>query len=104
MSEDNPPPTSPSHWVFSDYKGRSVNFFVSFNDNTRALIDATVTRDPDCLYRVFIWDLGPDGSPDSSTRQFEVPFGTTTITRQQLRSVGLTTIEDVEATQFTMGF
>jgi len=100
---NNPLPTSPLTWRFPDYQDRAISLRVTFNNNTRRITGATVTRDAGCLYTTLYWDVGEDGTPDSSTRKATVPEGTTTLGSGQITALGLRTVEDVTAANFTAG-
>jgi hypothetical protein len=92
-------PTSP--WVFwqaNDNSGRLISATVTFSGvwtGTNALTGGSVFRDPQCTYTKVIIGLGPDGTPDTSTRVVNVPAGTTAVTSGQLGAVGLHTVADV---------
>lgn len=103
MPKDIQPLTSPLVWTFTDYLDRSLVVSVAFNVNNRSLQGVTVERAVGCLYRKLYWGLGPDGTPDSTTRTFTVPEGITSVSKGQLGSVGLNTLDDVLAVQFTVG-
>lgn len=90
-------------WVFPDYMGRTLTITASFNNATRAMTNVVAVRQVGCLYRVLLWGLGADGTPDSSTKKRTVANGTTTVSKSQLASVGLDTIDDILAVQFTVG-
>lgn len=92
-------------WIYQadDYLNRKLVITVTFNNATRALIGATIVRDVGCLWAKIYFGLGGDGKPESTTRQFTVPEGTTNITKAQLTSGGLNTIEDILAGQVTAG-
>lgn len=96
--------TSPYSWVFPDYLGRTLTVTATFNNNTRALTNIVATREDGCLYRWLLWGLGPDGVPDNSVKKRQVPFGSSTITKQQLATLGFETFEDLMVGQFTVGF
>lgn len=87
-----------------DANGKGIRITLTFNNATRALSGATIVRDAGCLYRQILVGVGADGRPDSSTRAFNVPFGTTAVTQAQLNARNLTTIEDFLAFQLTAGF
>ena len=103
MAVNNPPLTSPLTWRFPDYKGRAIGLTVTFNNQTRRITGATVTRDAGCLYTRLYWGVGEDGTPDTSTRVAVVPEGSTTLGAGQIRALGLSTVEDVDAANFTAG-
>lgn len=92
-------------WIYQadDYLDRALVITVNFNNASRVLSGATIVRDPGCLYAKIYFGLGPDGTPDTTSRQFAVPEGTTNISKAQLNSGGLTTIEDILAGQVTAG-
>lgn len=105
MSRANPQPqASPWTWWAADYQNNAIRVAVAFNTSTKALQNATVTRDPGCVYKRMLFGLGPDGTPDTTPTQFEVPDGTTVVSRQELSRVGLNNIDDVMSVQVTAGF
>lgn len=95
---------SPYSWSFPDYAGRTLTVTVNFNNNTRAIQSMTVVREDLCLYRWLLWGLGPDGVPDNTAKKRQVPFGTSTITKAQLSTLGFEVFEDLLVGQFTVGF
>lgn len=97
------PLTSPQVWADGDYLGRKITISMFFNENTHAMTGVTVVRDPGCLYRTIYCGVGEDGSPDTTTRQFSVPFGETNVSKGQLSSNGIDTIEDMLGVSFTVG-
>jgi len=103
MAVDNPPLRSPLEWRFEDYLGRAISLRVTFNNNTRRITGATVTRDAGCLYSTLYWDVGEDGTPNTSARKATVPVGTVTLGAGALRTAGLTNVEDVDSANFTAG-
>jgi hypothetical protein len=93
-------PTSP--WVFydsgADSTGKHIWFSVSFGvDNV--LTGGIGHRDAGCQWTKLLIGLGPDGTPDSSTRTINLAgfTGDHAFTAPQLNSVGLTTVADVLA-------
>lgn len=97
-----------SPWVqeFSDYLGRVIRITVTFDTVTRILAGVTVFRDPACLFTRILIGIGPTGTPDSSTRVFDVPSGTTVLNPAQMTAVrnnGMNTIENMQAFQITAG-
>ena len=97
------PLVSPWLWSAPDYLERAITLTVNFNNATRALQNSTVVRDAGCLYGHVYIGLGADGTPDTTTKSFAVPVGTTTLTANQLGNKGLNTIDDVLALQITAG-
>lgn len=103
-----PPPavTSPQVQEFSDYLGRVIRITVTFDTDTRVLSGITVFRDAECLFTRILIGLGPDGTPDSTTRSFNVPAGTTVLNTAQMNAVrnnGMNTIEEFNSFQITAG-
>ena len=76
---------------------------MTFNNATRALTGATVFRDATCLYQQIYIGTGTDGTPNSTNKKFPVPAGTTSISANQLKQVGLNVIEEILALQITAG-
>jgi hypothetical protein len=103
MSLTPRPLVSPIQWRFDDYKNRAVVVSFDFDETTHALFGITAVREPGCLYDTLFWGLGPDGTPNTSPKQFKIPFGQTDLQPNQLARVGLRTIEDVTDAQFTVG-
>lgn len=104
MAEGNPLPNSPMVWEFRDFEGRVLRITVAYNNSTRRIGTTTVFRQVGCLFRRIYWDLGPDGTPDTSTRTVTVPNGTTSLTRAQLTTAtGLDVVEDILDVNFTVG-
>jgi hypothetical protein len=104
MSDRPYTPISPITWTFPDYLGRTLSVTVNFNNSTGRLNGVTTEREPGCLYQTLLWDKGTDGIPDNTTKKRTAPVGTASATRAQLGSIGLDTISDVLAVQFTVGF
>lgn len=100
-------PVSP--WTYdsgADYQGNHVSIVINYDNTTRALINATLHRDPGCVYKKIYIGLGPDGMPDSTTHVFGIGNleGDRNVTAAGLAGVGLNTIEDVNALgQITAG-
>jgi hypothetical protein len=96
------PHLSPYIWESGDYLSRVIRIVLDYNDQTRAITGATVVRDEGCVYTRIIIGLGPDGTPDSSPKQFDVPAGSTPVTKQQISTVvGVDTVEQFQALQIT---
>lgn len=93
---------SPWVWEAVDYQGNVIRITVVFNNATRALSSATVSRDAACVYTKIYIGIGADGTPDT-THAIPVPAGTTPITARQMAAVGLHVIGDVIAFQITAG-
>jgi hypothetical protein len=93
----------PYIWEAADYLNRVIRITVNFDDGTRLLSGATVFRDAGCVYTKILVGKGVDGSPDSTTKSFTVPAGTTPISQAQMNSRGFDTIEDFLALQITAG-
>ena len=97
------PLTSPWVWTAADYAGAVIRITVNFNNSTKALQNSSVFRDAACLYHNIYIGTGADGSPNTTTKAFAVPAGTSTVTANQMSSKGLNTIDDVMALQITAG-
>lgn len=97
------PQTSPWGYTATDYQGKILSISVTFNETTRAPIQATISRDVGCRYSKILIGVGADGKPDSTPRTFNVPQGVSTYTAAQLHSGGIDTIEDITSRQITAG-
>lgn len=84
-----------------DFQGKIISITLNFDNTTRAMINATVFRDPDCVFRKLLIGTGADGSPDSSTRVVNVPAGTTVVPASTLALINLNTPEDFLQFQIT---
>lgn len=88
---------SPWFWSAGDYQGKQITITVTFNNTTKAIISASVFRDPACMYtKIYI------GLP-SAVIPISVPSGTSAATGSQLALIGLNTINDILALQITAG-
>lgn len=94
---------SPWVWQALDYQGAALTISLVFNNNTKALGTATLTRDAACVYQHLYFGTGPDGTPNTAPGTFLVPVGTSTVTANQLKQGGFNTINDVLALQITAG-
>lgn len=101
---DNPSPITSPYLAYSatDYAGKVISFTVTF-DTSNNLTGATVFRDPACLYTHVYIGLGTDGTPNSTSKKFTVPSGTTQVTKAQINAVGVVTVNDALGTQITAG-
>lgn len=99
------PGVQPTPWTYQadDYRGKILKITVNFTQGTGALLNAEILREVGCVYSKIYFGLGPDGKPESSTRQFTAPEGTTPISKAMLNSGGLNNISDVLAGQVTAG-
>lgn len=92
-------PTSPwTFWSANDNEGEVISATVTWVGawtGANPLTGGTVFRDPGCAYTKVIIGVGPDGTPNTSTRIVNVPSGTTSVTAGQLSAVGLDTVADV---------
>ncbi len=97
---------TPNPWEFggTDSENREVLVSLPWDSISRALGDATTTRDDGCLYRTFLVGVGPDGTPDSTPTQFGIPEGLSQIPQATLAAAGLTTIDNIISQQVTLGF
>jgi hypothetical protein len=97
------PITSP--WVFEtvDNDEHPIRIQIDFDNDTRAILGGSFFRDPDCVYTKIYLGLGPDGTPNTSPMQWDVPVGSSGLDAPALASVGLDVIEDVLAVQVTAG-
>lgn len=103
MTKPNLPPESPWSYEAKDIFGRTIRITVTFDNDTRELLNAQLFRDVDCLYRRLYIGTGDDGKPDSSARKFIVQEGTRNLDANQLQAFGLTVIEDILSRQITAG-
>jgi hypothetical protein len=90
----------------ADYQGNHVSITINYDNTTRALINATLHRDPNCMYKRIFIGLGADGTPDTTTHVFGIGNleGDRNVTAAGLAGVGLNVIEDVFALgQITAG-
>jgi hypothetical protein len=101
------PPASPyAYDSGEDANGNHVSITINYDNTTRALINCTLHRDADCLYKKIYIGLGEDGTPDTTTHVFGIGNleGDRNITATGLSAAGLDTIEDVMALgQITAG-
>jgi hypothetical protein len=88
-----------------DNYGKNMTISFAFNDATRALTGATVTRDDGCQWSRLYLGVGPDGTVETSPKLFNLEgiVGARQFTPGQLGAVGLSTIEQVWALQITAG-
>lgn len=95
-------PTSPyTLYSTDDRRGHAISIVVAFDNATKALLSATLTRDPLCgLTKIHI-GLGADGRPENSAITFPAPAGAHTVSSALLAVVGLHTLDDVLTLQIT---
>jgi hypothetical protein len=95
----------PSPWVstFADYLGRTIVLSVNFNNSTRAILNANVTRDADCAYTKILFGVGPNGVPDDTATQLTIEAGPSSIGRGQIVAFGFDLIQDMQTVQITAG-
>lgn len=104
MKAPSPAPVSPIVREFPDNAGLVLRISVFFDVTTRALTGITIFRDANCRWNKILVGLGPDGTPDTTTKSVTVPAGTTVLTAGQLNVLannGLATVEDFLALQIT---
>lgn len=98
-------PVSP--WVYqaSDYQGNVIRVTATFSNTSPFTLNTVTTfRDAACVYHNIYFGLGPDNTPNTSSKTFGgVPSGTTTVGAAFLSSLGFNTITDVLAGQVTAG-
>lgn len=94
----------PSPWTtrFADYRGSAIVLSVRFNEATRAILNASVTRDADCVYTTLLIGVGPTG-PDSTPTQLTIEAGPSSIGRGQFVEWGFDKIDDLQVVQITAG-
>lgn len=92
---------SPYVSEFADYAGKVIRITVAFNNSTRVISGAQVFRDADCRFTRILIGLGGDGRPDSTSRSFNVPAGTTSVGKAVFTNQGFDTIEEFQALQIT---
>jgi hypothetical protein len=102
-----PAPTmnSPQVQEWSDNSGFVIRVSTFFDVTTRAITGITVFRDAACHWTRIVIGLGPDGTPDSTTRDITVPSGTRVLTATQLNALasrGIATIDDFNSLQITV--
>lgn len=103
MNATPSPITSPYvAYSASDYQGKVISLTITF-DAGNNLTGATVFRDPACLYQHVYIGVGPDGTPNTSSKVFFVPAGTTQVSKAQCNAAGMFTVNDVLGTQITAG-
>jgi hypothetical protein len=97
---------TPNPYTYETTDSEERLFLVSFpwDAGTRALEDATTTRNEGCDFTRLLLGVGPDGVPDSTPMAFDVAEGTNPLTTATMAEVGVTTIDDVLAQQITAGF
>lgn len=95
----------PSPWVsrFADYQNNAITLTVHFNNNTRAILNANVTRDAPCVYVKILFGVGPGGVPDETPTQFTIAAGPSSIARPAFLAFGFDKIEDLQTVQITAG-
>lgn len=87
-----------------DYADKVLRISVAWNQTTRKVESVTLHRDPECLYTRVLVGLGPDGTPDTSTKTFEVGGITDiTVNGNQAKARGFEFIDDF-MDNFTAGF
>lgn len=94
-------PVSPYTYEAKDYQDAVIRGVFNYDNATRELLSLQAHRDAGCLYTKIVVGFGGDGSVETSTRKVTVPVGDTNITKAQLNSVGLTTIDDILSLQIT---
>lgn len=94
------PLLSPWVWDSRDYLGRAITITVPFNNTTRALQTATVTRDPGCMYTKIVFDVPSSGTSKRLAAPTDAQ-GDRTYSPGQMSGQGLNVIEDVLALQIT---
>jgi hypothetical protein len=98
------PETSPYFQEFEDYIGRKSRITITFDETTRILSTITLFCDEGCLFPLIAVGLGPDGTPDTSTRMFDCPEGTKELDAAEMDAVranGMNTIEAFASYQIT---
>jgi hypothetical protein len=100
----NPDPVSPYIFQVLDFQGRRISLTVPYNNTTKAINGSfTVHRDVNCIYTRVIVDVGPDGTPDTSTKVLDMSgfVGDKVFTVNQVTAVGLLTLADVKSHSLT---
>jgi len=95
-----------SPWVYDsgpDYRDKRITITVTFNNATRSITGGTIHRDAGCVYTKIVLGLGQDGTPDSSTRVFNVAGleGDRSFNKQAFINNGFDTAEDLLTVQIT---
>lgn len=113
MAKD--PVVSPLVLDFGDYlysretapDDHVIRITVNFDNVTHAIIDASIFRAADCLYTKILLGTGTDGTPDTTTRVFNLSgfSGTRTVTGSQMSKppYNISTLEDFQQFQITAG-
>lgn len=99
-----PPLPNPYVWRVWDEAGRQLQVSFSWVPVTRLLLGITTVRDEGMVWNRVLIGLGSDGSPDTTPWKLDVPVGTSDLTgilTGVLVGLGLTTIDNVLATQVT---
>lgn len=101
----DPDVPAPSPYVieFPDYQGKLIRITINYDNTTRIITNGSVFRDPLCVYTKIYVGKGADGSPNSSTRKFNVPSGTTALNKAAFTAAGFDTITEFQALQITAG-
>lgn len=99
----NPPPVSPYIYKAIDANGLAITIVFAYDNTTRILGNATISRDQGCLYSTIYIGVGGDGAVQSSTRKIPVPQGASSrpFPQGQLNAIGLTIVDDVLGSQIT---
>jgi len=100
-----PPLANPYVWRVWDDAGRQLQVSFTWVPVTRLLLGIATVRDDGMAWNRVLIGLGSDGSPDTTPWKLDVPVGNTDLTSVLtglLVGLGLTTIDNVLATQITV--
>src|SRR5258706_16324118 len=90
---------------WTDYTGiNRISVTVKFDAVTRVISEIDTHRDAACLYTKIAVGIGPDGTPDTSPRDWTPPIGDHISTPQELTFLsnqGVSTIEQFLSFQIT---
>lgn len=102
-------PPTPNPYVYDSGGDNNDNHIVVefyWGPITRLIVSITTHRDVGCDWSHIFVGLGPDGSPNTSPRQWSVPEGDTNMIQNLLTFLatnGLSTIDDLLTNQITAG-
>jgi hypothetical protein len=83
-----------------DSNDRHIHIAINYDNTTRALLSANVHRDAGCQWTHVTIGIGPDGTPNTSTHQFDLSGveGDIVVSAAQiLQASGLSTIDEINA-------
>lgn len=101
MAHGGIPQTPWTPGPFADYLGRAIRITVTFNNTTRAITNAVVSRDTGCLWTKIVFDVPGDGV---KSRRLNAPAdgaGPRTYTGTQIANQGYSDIDALMTVQIT---